>query len=86
MGRAVMQAALETPVRRSVGVEFVLVRHESAQIALSRLKQGNALSNRTAKTPVDVELVHDDLLSWPGLIGRQEQQKNSVTTNHLGNA
>lgn len=61
IGRLVLQAALETPVKRAIGVEFVASRHASAGIALERLlAKGFSLDDR-------VEFVHGDLKLWPNL-------------------
>lgn len=61
IGRMVMQAAMETPVLRSIGIEFIASRHVTAGKALMRLSAQGHLSDGK------VNLVQGDLAEWPGL-------------------
>eukprot|EP00929_Paragymnodinium_shiwhaense_P078810 TRINITY_DN40886_c0_g1_i1.p1 TRINITY_DN40886_c0_g1~~TRINITY_DN40886_c0_g1_i1.p1 ORF type:complete len:302 (+),score=58.73 TRINITY_DN40886_c0_g1_i1:136-1041(+) len=65
VGRAVVQAVLETKVGKAMGIEFVESRHEAAQLALARL-QANA-TEELARQLARVEFVSGDLQTWPGL-------------------
>lgn len=62
-GRLVLQAALETSVRRAVGIEFLEERHALALVAKAKLDARGAL----ASNKVEIEFVNADLASWPDL-------------------
>lgn len=65
-GRIVMQAALETPVKRAIGIEDSPHNHGLQELALKRLKKLEA-QGALAHPRSELEFVKDNLATWHGL-------------------